>query len=197
MRAKRGFTLIELLIVVAIIAILAAIAVPNFLQAQIRAKVAKVEADFASMAVAMESYRVDNDDYPIAYGGAYFRELAQLTTPVKYMASIPLDPFKPWEVCPKDRDRDGRCFAASDTRHQDGGGYDMIRFTGGTLSQNALYWFFMCVGPDSDEEQGYWPPVWNQAYAIQIRNQTYDVSNGLISSGDIYRFGPSDPRILK
>lgn len=58
-----GFTLIELLIVVAIIAILAAIAVPNFLEAQVRAKVARSLADMRSMATALESYAVDNNRY--------------------------------------------------------------------------------------------------------------------------------------
>ncbi|MEO8376090.1 MAG: prepilin-type N-terminal cleavage/methylation domain-containing protein [Candidatus Sumerlaeota bacterium] len=56
---RSGFTLIELLIVVAIIAILAAIAVPNFLEAQTRAKVSRVKADMRSVATAVESYRVD------------------------------------------------------------------------------------------------------------------------------------------
>src|SRR5271156_4666163 len=64
---KKGFTLIELLIVVAIIAILAAIAIPNFLQAQVRAKVSRTQADMASMATAIEAYCVDNSWYPL-YG---------------------------------------------------------------------------------------------------------------------------------
>ncbi|MCC5876390.1 MAG: prepilin-type N-terminal cleavage/methylation domain-containing protein, partial [Candidatus Sumerlaeia bacterium] len=64
MKLRTGFTLIELLIVVAIIAILAAIAVPNFLEAQTRAKVARVNSDLRSLATAIEAYRVDNNDYP-------------------------------------------------------------------------------------------------------------------------------------
>ena len=62
--SKHAFTLIELLIVVAIIAILAAIAVPNFLEAQTRSKTARVKADFRTIATALESYRVDTNTYP-------------------------------------------------------------------------------------------------------------------------------------
>ncbi|MGI6458320.1 MAG: prepilin-type N-terminal cleavage/methylation domain-containing protein [bacterium] len=51
-----AFTLIELLIVVAIIGILAAIAVPNFLNAQIRAKVSKTESEMRSFVTAQEMY---------------------------------------------------------------------------------------------------------------------------------------------
>ena len=61
---KKAFTLIELLIVVAIIAILAAIAVPNFLEAQTRAKVSRAVSDMRTLATAIESYYVDNNKYP-------------------------------------------------------------------------------------------------------------------------------------
>jgi prepilin-type N-terminal cleavage/methylation domain-containing protein len=90
---SKAFTLIELLIVVAIIAILAAIAVPNFLEAQVRAKVARVMADERSLATAMEAYQVDWNSYPSnsVPGGIIF---IPLSTPIAYMSNgILEDPF--------------------------------------------------------------------------------------------------------
>lgn len=62
---KEGFTLIELLIVIAIILILIAIALPNFLAAQTRAKVARAEADLRNLATAIEFFRTEHSHYPI------------------------------------------------------------------------------------------------------------------------------------
>ena len=119
----KAFTLIELLIVVLIIAILAAIAVPNFLEFQTRAKVSRVKSDMRTLATAIEAYAVDNDEYPIvrrvvldtmvwgddnhytrfnsliyAYtrnnsGRPLFQAAFALTTPVSYITSFPTDPF--------------------------------------------------------------------------------------------------------
>jgi general secretion pathway protein G len=64
MRHQKGFTLIELLIVVAIIGIIAAIAIPNLLNAIDRGKQKRTMADIRSLGTAVESYAVDNNFYP-------------------------------------------------------------------------------------------------------------------------------------
>lgn len=102
-KSRKGFTLIELLIVVAIIAILAAIAVPNFLEAQTRSKVSRLLADMRSMKTGLEAYRVDTNKYPetdfgvesvnannVVESGA---GLIRITTPISYMTTIPSSPF--------------------------------------------------------------------------------------------------------
>ncbi len=118
MRRTAGFTLIELFIVVAIIAILAAIAVPNFLEAQTRSKISRTVSDMRSMAIAFESYAVDQNNIPLPnpwrlnYTAGFIAEWVMLygpdearhavpgpypgalvTTPVAYMTTIPIDVF--------------------------------------------------------------------------------------------------------
>jgi prepilin-type N-terminal cleavage/methylation domain-containing protein len=96
---KAAFTLIELLIVVAIIAILAAIAVPNFLEAQTRSKVSRVRADHRTIVTGLESYFVDNNKYPptpfvTSSRGVMAVVPNQLTTPVSYLTTAGFgDPF--------------------------------------------------------------------------------------------------------
>jgi general secretion pathway protein G len=65
-RSDSGFTLIELLIVIAIIGILAAIAIPNLLNAVQRGRQKRTMSDMRALAIAIEAYNVDNTAFPTA-----------------------------------------------------------------------------------------------------------------------------------
>jgi type IV pilus assembly protein PilA len=82
LHSERGFTLIELLIVVAIIAILAAILIPNFLRARAQAQVAATKGNLKNVATAMESYFVDFAQYPQTAG----------SLSANYTRALPTDP---------------------------------------------------------------------------------------------------------
>ena len=73
---KKGFTLIELLIVVVIIGILAAIAIPKFANTKEKAYLAAMKSDLRNMATYEEQYAADN-------GGAYFSGTATAAAPLQ------------------------------------------------------------------------------------------------------------------
>lgn len=109
---RKAFTLIELLVVVAIISILSMIALPNFLEAQTRSKVAAAKNNMRVMATRIEMYHVDWNTYPKAFshllagvgdgtigiisspGGVTHHILGELFLDRKtWGRSEPLDPF--------------------------------------------------------------------------------------------------------
>ena len=181
----KGFTLIELLIVVAIISILASIAIPNFLNAQTRAKVASVQAEMATIVTGLESYYVDNNAYPFAsYGHSTDggcdstfdltnRDMGLttmtnnmgLTTPISYLTSMPRDIFS----------KEGLHWY-------------------GYMGWKSR-WILTSYGPDTDS-----PPTWNTGDIQEVcdfpeheyrpdilQAKVYDPTNGVISEGDLYR----------
>lgn len=93
---NRGFTLIELLIVIAIILIIISIALPNFLEAQIRARVTKSKGELHTLRTTFEEYNQDWRQYP--RGWIWFLPMPyshnwgllpnEMTTPVRYITKI-------------------------------------------------------------------------------------------------------------
>ena len=171
---RRGaFTLIELLIVVAIIAILALIAVPNFLEAQVRAKVSRVKADMRTVAVAWDSYHVDwncypedQDDFLTKPGEFGYR---QVTTPIAYIASIPYDPFNYRPTLPG-----GTPGVAS-----------YFEIASAVATEEPYDCYCICsFGPDHIMNTGI-----GDAWPASGAFLAYDPTNGTVSAGEILRFG--------
>ncbi|MBM3333833.1 prepilin-type N-terminal cleavage/methylation domain-containing protein [Candidatus Sumerlaeota bacterium] len=194
---SRAFTLIELLIVVAIIAILAAIAVPNFLEAQVRSKVARATADMRSLVVALEAYAVEWNNYPASVGWTPEGELAPLTTPVAFITSVPIDPFKErhnvissaWQARrPYDYIR------YRQTARRDSRGVSYMEMPCGSVGTalgpqyfaSDLGFFLFSIGPDHGEEH-----IYSGGAYVSLILDSYDPTNGSVSRGDMFRRGDS------
>lgn len=200
---RKAFTLIELLIVVAIIAILAAIAVPNFLEAQTRAKVSRVQSDMRSLATALEAYYVDNNGYPpdrnfsgprgIPPSGLYIGQVKHLTTPIAYMSSVDVnDPFLPPEV----RAEPG--IPADGFKYFNTGYGGVPNGNWGDRVADAFPdkmprtgWVLLSYGPALQYSGGEWATVGldTTAFGWVGVSRLYDPTNGTVSDGDIIRAG--------
>ncbi|MBI5599573.1 MAG: prepilin-type N-terminal cleavage/methylation domain-containing protein [Deltaproteobacteria bacterium] len=83
-KGRAGFTLIELMMVLTIIAILASIAIPRYMQSLVKAREAALLEDLFQMRTAIDQHYADNGLYPQS-----LRELADK----KYIRAVPVDPF--------------------------------------------------------------------------------------------------------
>lgn len=211
---KRAFTLIELLIVVAIIGILSAIAVPNFLNAQTRAKVSRCMADLRAIYTGVELLRQDRGylpidvwDYNTDEGKKILKEklgnvgaapanarsadmiLAVLTSPISYMSAVPIDPF-----LKKTGNNAERGFEGPLTT------YVYIDEDPNIPGKDMYFMALM----DQQEQSHKLQPIQEHEFALvsvgpdgiignstvvegnKLRGLPYDPSNGLMSVGDIY-----------
>ncbi len=206
MARQRAFTLIELLIVVAIIAILAAIAVPNFLEAQTRSKVSRAKSDVRTLVTAIEAYAVDWNKYPADYvlpilvrttdgefATAEGYAPAALSTPIAYLTNALLDdPFvtQGGDGVVFTRPQYGTLFYQNVTTSRaavrgDVSAYNGQEFTGQVRNEKIrIGW---SVFP-WEQRYGAWKMgslgpdrIYKGGFDI------YDPTNGTISEGDIYR----------
>ncbi len=187
MTKARAFTLIELLVVVAIIAILAAIAVPNFLEAQTRAKVSRTKNDLRTVATSIEVYSTDHGRPPydgepgFVYWG-WVNGLKQLTTPVAYQSQVFPDPFPARGISEPTR--------PGHTHHTD---HPSLRRP--SFDYSTAYWNDVPNDPEMTAiwERNFGNTMWKLTsagpdLAAEFGLESlYDPTNGTVSRGDIVR----------
>lgn len=208
----RAFTLIELLIVVAIIGILAAIAVPNFLNASMKANISRNMADLRSTFNAIQMLRTEQNQMPIDFWDYETEEgkkilqdmfnnvgaapgsqrsasmiLQVLTSPISYMGVVPMDPFL-------------------QKKGEPGQGFEGVLDTYVYIDQDPNIpgddMFFAALKHQDNVTTMHTHPIMENQLAIvavgpdgqlgdgtvesSIRGLPYDPTNGLFSAGDIY-----------
>jgi prepilin-type N-terminal cleavage/methylation domain-containing protein len=201
---RAAFTLIELLIVVAIIAILAAIAVPNFLEAQVRAKVSRAKNDMRVMAGALEQYHADNNGYPDV-----FTRMMAITTPVQYLSQVPRDIFRIQQATgpgfgrqryyrygAMPLDHPSRYALASNGPDTDIDTYSSANAGGGSDASDADN--FEVDSQALRFYPGYSPALFSDSGVVvndtNFKYVEYDPTNGSVSNGDIFRLSDNAPK---
>ena len=194
-RASKGFTFVELSIVVAIIAILAAIAVPTFLEAKTRAAVSRSKSELALLNMAVNSYRLEEGTYPLnaTPGKVDLWDLKVLTTPVVYLSRLPMDTLTTQEARGEKHARalnpiPYHYYNALQHDPQEG-----LRFLHPETNTHlpgfaaALLWGY---GPASALRADPGEAVTQIHPEGEVQILPYDPTNGTTSAGDIYQTVP-------
>ncbi|NQU44174.1 prepilin-type N-terminal cleavage/methylation domain-containing protein [bacterium] len=193
---RRAFTLIELLIVVAILAVLATVAMSNFLEAQTRSKISRVSADLRTYSAALETYFVDTNHYPVGRKGksgavrdpydAARANLADLTTPIAYLSAVPWqDPFL------KGAERQSDSYSYFSYSGLWGRNASVRLRLEIAFGGPVRAWSLVSVGPDRRKNGYEWFPIDSriEGLAAALNWSVYDPTNGTKSSGDVGRWG--------
>jgi len=194
---RKGFTLIELLIVVAIIGILAAIAVPNFLNAQMRARLAQVISNMKTLSTGCMMYQTDWGSYPL-HPPQHLTNIwgNGLTTPVAYCSTEPIDIFQAYSNSKSKMYSDAK---ARPVLHPEpfyttgSGAYGNAALDAGQIpakgTGNDLTLRFIASKPLFEKARSSYP---EGRYFVSIGPNlvhdypgVFDISNGLMSGGDI------------
>ncbi len=207
---QKAFTLIELLIVVAIIAILAAISVPNFLEAQTRSRVSRTLNDIRTLAVAIRSYEVDHNQAPpspwfepwlsleynwtwtVYYDRPPLGMNKFLTSPIAYTSATPIDIFAPTQ--------------SATAGAVIGMGYNWFYVGPGRMTRNGAALYELTISEMSCFNSAFIDKTPNRLYGSRPyrwslfspgpdrvwwptnKGVIYDPTNGTISGGDIWYF---------
>lgn len=195
--SRNAFTLIELLIVIAIILILIAIALPNFLEAQMRANVTKAASEIRTLSTALESYQIDWNGrypypadevghYPSPGADPWFDQTVPvvLSTPVAYLTDAKIrDSFNQVEDIVPHYHYSTREFAVLQNEEPL---FDEYVFTVVRSFRTSAQYFLLSHGPNLDHD----PP--SDTENPDWRNgMQYSPTNGTKSKGDIIYFGPT------
>ena len=197
---RDAITLIELLIVVAILGVITAIAVPNYRDAMIKSRVARAKMDLRALGGALQTYRLDHNIFPrrdtdLLFFADYL--LPDLTSPIAYLSSPSLrDPFGPVAEYqePKREPEDSFVGAADYPVMKNSYTYTpYVSFARlhGLESRRREAFAVGSVGPDQMDSFIVDVPF-PDSYRYPgdtVRDSIYDPSNGILSLGDIGCFG--------
>ncbi len=186
-----GFALIDLLIVMAIMTILGAIALPNFWTAQTQSQVSRAKAEMKIISAAIGAYFVDYNTYPLvsqeinSSGQAYMLN-STITTPIAYIPALYQDPFgfsADYDLYKPYRITSSYWYSTKSYYTQQGFPWQVYPNKQSPVAQ----WVLMSKGPDKAWAQASYPSTLE---VDRPYDWAYDPSNGTVSRGNIVRSGP-------